>query len=247
MLWNSPISEERFDEMARRLSLSRGNRVLDVGCGTGEMLIRLAERFGILGVGIDRSGVSIQKARSNGAERLADGPIEWIAGDAPQYTREGFDVVMCIGSTHAYGMGERAFGWTLEALAKQVKPGGLLLVGEAAMKRNAAPEYRDFIDRFPPDHMTHAHNVEVILGKGLQLVTSWSSTEEEWDAFEYAHQAAAVAAARDNPNDWQAREKLEYRERWIEAYEIWGKHTLGFVVYLMRSGQVAGRDSQPSS
>lgn len=234
MLWNSPISEERFEAMARRLDLARGDRVLDVGCGTGEMLMRLAERYGILGVGIDRSRESIQKARSNSATRFRDAPIEWIDGDAAQFEGSGFDAALCVGATHAFGMGADAFGLALDGLSKRVKPGGLLLVGEAAMKRRAPAEYRRLLKGFPPDSMTHASNVETVLKHGLQLVTSWSSTDAEWDAFEYAHQAAAEAAARAHPNDRQAQEKLDFRREWIEAYELWGRNTLGFVVYLVR-------------
>ncbi len=235
MLWNSPISEERFEEMARRLDLQPGARVLDVGCGTGEMLIRLAEQYKVLGMGIDLSGASIAKARSHSAERLLDGPIQWVVGDAgrwePQYT---FDAALCMGATHAYGSGQVAFRDTLHTLAGYVRPGGMLLIGEAAMKRKAPPEYRDVIQRFPPDTMTHASNVKTILSEGLAVVGSWSSTEAEWDAFEYAHQESAETAARENPNDVTAQEKVERRRIWIDAYEKWGRTTLGFVVYLVR-------------
>lgn len=234
MLWNSPISEERFEAMARRLELQPGQRVLDAGCGTGEMLMRLAERYGVRGVGIDRSRDAIQKARSHSATRFADAPIEWILGDAAAYEGSGFDAALCVGSTHAFGSGQEAFGLALDGLAERVKPGGRILVGEAAMKRRAPAEYRRLLRGFPPDSMTHTSNVETVLQKGLKLITSWSSTDAEWDAFEYAHQDAAEKAARERPRDRQAQEKLEARREWIDAYEKWGRHTLGFVVYVMR-------------
>ena len=236
MLWNSPISEERFEEMARRLDLQPGQRVLDVGCGTGEMLTRLAENYKILGMGVETSINLIAKARSRSAERLVDGPIQWVVGDASRWDpQETFDVVMCLGATHAFGSGQVALRNAIQAMRRWVKPGGLLLIGEAIMRRKAPPEYREIIQRFPPDSMTHSSNVKNFLGEGLSVVSSWTSTETEWDAFEFMHQEIAETSARDHPNDIQAQEKLEHRRMWIDGYEKWGRTTLGFVVYLART------------
>ena len=51
----NPLSEPKLDEMIWLLDLPRGARVLDIACGKGELLVRLAERHATRGVGVDLS------------------------------------------------------------------------------------------------------------------------------------------------------------------------------------------------
>lgn len=45
--------------------INKGSRVLDIGCGTGVWLDRLASSYGIVGTGVDVSSRSLTKARSS--------------------------------------------------------------------------------------------------------------------------------------------------------------------------------------
>ncbi|MGH3717034.1 MAG: SAM-dependent methyltransferase, partial [Micromonosporaceae bacterium] len=40
MRWNTPLSEEHAELLLSRLDLAPGVRVLDLGCGWGELLLR---------------------------------------------------------------------------------------------------------------------------------------------------------------------------------------------------------------
>jgi cyclopropane fatty-acyl-phospholipid synthase-like methyltransferase len=46
----NPLNTEKFERLCQLLRLKRGERVLDVACGKGEFLIRLAELYGIMGI-----------------------------------------------------------------------------------------------------------------------------------------------------------------------------------------------------
>jgi cyclopropane fatty-acyl-phospholipid synthase-like methyltransferase len=50
------------------LEMLRGDRMLDVGCDTGEFLASAARQFGILPVGVDVSSRAVQQAKANGIE-----------------------------------------------------------------------------------------------------------------------------------------------------------------------------------
>ena len=63
MLFNSPIGSEKADRLVELLQLNPDSRVLDVGCGTGEFLIRIAERYRCHGVGVDTDPASLNAAR----------------------------------------------------------------------------------------------------------------------------------------------------------------------------------------
>jgi len=59
----NPISIEKLEELIALLSLRPGARVLDIASGKSEFLVRLAERYGIEGVGVDLSPYCIADAR----------------------------------------------------------------------------------------------------------------------------------------------------------------------------------------
>jgi SAM-dependent methyltransferase len=62
-LWNAPVSEAKMARCIETQELHPGQWVLDVGCGCGEVLIRLHERYQIQGTGIDTSTEYIAEAR----------------------------------------------------------------------------------------------------------------------------------------------------------------------------------------
>jgi len=51
----NPMNKEKFERLRRLLRLEPETRVLDIACGKGEFLIRLAELYDISGVGVDIS------------------------------------------------------------------------------------------------------------------------------------------------------------------------------------------------
>jgi cyclopropane fatty-acyl-phospholipid synthase-like methyltransferase len=181
MLWNNPISEQKFDRIAGALELSPDDRVLDVGCGNGEMLIRLVERYGLQGVGIDSFEEAIQEARRRAALRVSNSDLEWAAVDAQtwQAEPESFDLAMCIGSTHAFGLGVGAYERAIQNLNPLVRCGGAMLLGEGFMRAPVNSEYRKILGEFPPDGMTNHGNVAAasrLLKNGWFVTMSASRT-----------------------------------------------------------------------
>jgi|SRR2546422_10591742 len=51
----NPVNEDRLERLYDLLELKQGARVIDVGCGKGEMLIRLAEKYHVKGLRVDKS------------------------------------------------------------------------------------------------------------------------------------------------------------------------------------------------
>jgi cyclopropane fatty-acyl-phospholipid synthase-like methyltransferase len=51
----NPVNEDRLNRLYDLLELKQGARVTGIGCGKGKMLIRLAEKYHIKGVGVDKS------------------------------------------------------------------------------------------------------------------------------------------------------------------------------------------------
>jgi len=80
--------------LSNTAGIDPGNRVLDVGCGTGNLALT-ASRSDADVVGLDLSRGMLERARDSA--RLADDEtIDWIEGDAEQlpFSTDAFDVVL---------------------------------------------------------------------------------------------------------------------------------------------------------
>jgi ubiquinone/menaquinone biosynthesis C-methylase UbiE len=236
LLWNDPISEAKMAKYVETLELSAGQRVLDVGCGCGEVLIRLSERYQIQGTGIDSSAEHIAEAQRRAAERVSESQIRFVEADARTFhvDSDSIHLAVCIGATHAFGLGSDAYRNAIKQMIPLVAPGGLLLVAEGYMKQPATPEYRQFIGDSTPNEMTHAANVATGTDLGLTPLAAWTSTEDEWDEFEWGYQRVIEQKASERPDDRDVMAKLARRREWMDAYLQWGRDTLGYGVYLFK-------------
>jgi ubiquinone/menaquinone biosynthesis C-methylase UbiE len=72
------------------------NDVIDIGCGNGKMLLQIAEKFDVNGIGIDKSSSRISSARSEAIKNgLADN-IRFSVQSAEEldFENESFDVAV---------------------------------------------------------------------------------------------------------------------------------------------------------
>src|SRR2546422_3097356 len=126
----NPVNENSLEHLYDLLELKRGARVIDIGCGKGEMLIRLAEKYHVEGVGVDKSPYCIREAAKSKRKRVPRADLKFLEMDGAQYdTGNGgsSDLAMCIGATWIYG----GFTKKIRAPAGMRKTPGLLVGGAA--------------------------------------------------------------------------------------------------------------------
>ncbi len=104
-----------------------GARVLDAGCGTGRVGIRLAELgYDVVGVDVDESMLAV-------ARRTAP-QVPWHSADLSHLSvadldgASGFDVVVMAGNVVPL-LGEGTLPRTMRSLAGLLRPGGLVAAG----------------------------------------------------------------------------------------------------------------------
>jgi SAM-dependent methyltransferase len=229
----NPLSIAKLDELVTLLDLEQGARVLDIACGKAELLLRLAERYGIRGDGVDLSPYCVRDARLQAQARVPDAALSFheqdgAAFDASQGT---YDLAMCIGASWTFG-GHRG---TLQALARVVRPGGLVAAGEPFWRTTPDPEYLAASGLTAGDFATHAGNVAAGVEEGLVPLYTLVSNDDDWDRYEALHWRAAERYAVEHPDDPDAEEILRLQHVARDAYLRWGRDTLGWAIYLFRS------------
>jgi SAM-dependent methyltransferase len=99
-----------------------GSRVLDAGCGTGRVAIRLAE-LGYACVGVDVDEPMLAEARRAAPD------LDWVRADlATLDLGDDFDVVVAAGNVIPFLAAGTGPG-VLARLAAHLRPGGLLVCG----------------------------------------------------------------------------------------------------------------------
>jgi len=110
--------------------LKRDAKVLDVGCGTGHAVLRLASLLSEgKAFGIDISTGMVAKASANVPDALRQ-RIEFVqaSSDCIPYTENQFDHVLCTNSFHHY---PRSID-SLREIRRVLKPGGQIVILENA-------------------------------------------------------------------------------------------------------------------
>lgn len=112
------------DELAAKL-------VLDVGCGTGSLAVRLAAD-GRTVTGVDPAEASLIVARlKDGAEK-----VRWIHGDATELPALGADLAMMTGNVAQVFLADDQWNQVLRSIGSALRPGGYLVF------ETRRPEYR---------------------------------------------------------------------------------------------------------
>ena len=227
----NPMSTAKLDELIGLLSLNPGATVLDIACGKGEMLTRLAERYDVSGVGVDISPYFVEDAKQKLQERVPVAQIEILNMDGADYSPDQlFDLAMCIGASWIY-QGHRG---TLRALRAMTKPGGLVLVGEPFWLKKPDEAYLAAENHTRDMFGTHYENVLVGEDEGLFPLYTMVSNQDDWDRYETLQWYAVERYVRDNPNDPDVSEILVRAAHGRKNYLHWGRDTLGWALYLFR-------------
>jgi cyclopropane-fatty-acyl-phospholipid synthase len=190
--------EYKYDLVARKLGLTPGMRLLDVGCGWGGMVRHAVRNYGVSAIGVTLSREQAAWAtRRIEAEGLA-GKAEVRHQDYREVHERDFDAVSSIGLIEHIGV--KNYPAYFRFLRSRLRPGGRLLNHGITRPDNTNPglERRGFIGRyvFPDGELTgsgdivravedagfevqHHENLRVHYAKTL---TRWcENLVEHWD------------------------------------------------------------------
>jgi cyclopropane-fatty-acyl-phospholipid synthase len=141
--------QAKLDLVCRKLSLREGQRLLDVGCGWGSMLLHAAKRYDVQAVGVTLSVNQATYARKRIAEEGLTDRVEIRVQDYREIADGPFDAISSIGMAEHVGSAQyRAYAKTLNRL---LRPGGRLLNHQIARRPlhcEESYEVDEFINRY---------------------------------------------------------------------------------------------------
>ena len=207
-------------------------RILDLGSGSGEMLCTWARDHAITGVGIDMSQLFSEQARRRAEELGVSNRVQFIHNDAAGYVaEEKCDVAACVGATWIAG----GFAGTVGLLAKSLKPGGLMLIGEPYWRQLPAT---DEIAQAcgvssRADFLTLPGLVSAFDELGYDVVEMVLADQEGWDRYEAAKWLTMRRWLEANPDDDFAAEVRAELTRSPKRHVTYAREYFGWGVFAL--------------
>jgi len=143
--------ERKLDYLCRKLRLRAGQRLLDIGCGWGALVIHAAKHFGVRAEGITLSQPQMELARARIAKAGLASEAKIELRDYREIAINGcelYDAIVSVGMAEHVGR-ERLPDY-FAAVCRALKPGGVFLnqaIGENIVAR---PDNRNgsFIEKY---------------------------------------------------------------------------------------------------
>lgn len=228
----NPIAVTKIERIFDLLRLTADARVLDLGCGRGELSVRMIERFRARVTAVDLSSSMLDSARERARSRGALDRLQLVEADIGEYRPEpaAFDLTVMLGGGGISG----GVAGICAKLAQWTRQGGHVLIGEGFWARTPTAEYLAHLDAAEEEFCDHRGNVQAGSDVGLIALHANVASADEWDEYEWKYSRSVERYALEQPGDPDVPAMLERIRRWRDGYLRWGRDTLGFGVYLFQ-------------
>jgi SAM-dependent methyltransferase len=229
---HNPITPEKLSTLGAALRLEAAVRVLDLGCGSGEMLCTWARDHGLVGTGIDMSQLYIEQAKLRAKELGVADQVKFIHGDAAGYVSdEKVGVAACVGATWIAG----GVSGTIKLLAQSLHNGGVLLIGEPYWRQ--FPPTEDVAKGCLANSISDFLMLPELLASfghlGYDVVEMVLAGQDGWDRYEAAKWLTMRRWLEANPDDDFAKEVRAKLTSEPYRYAAYTREYLGWGVFAL--------------
>lgn len=229
---HNPFTPEKYAALGAALRMKKGARVLDLGSGSGEMLCTWARDYGIVGTGVDMSGLFTEKAKLRAAELGVEDKVKFIHGDAAGFvSKEKVDIAACVGATWIGG----GVAGTIELLARSLREGGIILIGEPYWRQ--LPETEDIakecLATSISDFLTLPELISSFGDIGYDVVEMVLANQDGWDRYEAAKWLTMRLWLEANPDDELAKEVRAQLTSEPKRHAAYTREYLGWGVFAL--------------
>ena len=209
----NPMRPEDLSNIIDALGPTDRTHAIDVACGHGDLLLEMAQRAGIYGVGVDLSPWALIRARDRAQRTKLKGSLEWWLGEGKAVPRRpDWDVASCLGASWIW----HGFEGTVRALSSRLRPGGRLAVGDLRLRDLTE---RDRLREAGLPEMaatpTREEQVAIISSLDLEVITEMAAPDEAWEQYHRTVVESAETYAAEHP-------EADYRHlaaEWMEDFE----------------------------
>lgn len=229
---HNPFTPEKLAILGSALHLESGARVLDIGSGSGEMLCTWAHDHGIIGTGIDMSQLFTEQAKLRAVELGVVSQVKFIHGDAAGYVSdEKVGVAACVGATWIAG----GVVGTVELLARSLRPGGIILIGEPYWRQLPPTEdvAKGCFANSVSDFLLLSELLASFSHIGYDVVEMVLADQDSWDRYEAAKWLTMRRWLEANSDDELANDVRAKLNSEPERYAAYTREYMGWGVFAL--------------
>ena len=233
---HNPFTEDQLALLGQVLHLAPGSRALDLGSGSGEMLCTWARDHGLSGTGVDLCALFTEQARARAVELGVADRVQFIHGEAAGYViddAEGpVDLAACVGATWIGG----GVPGTVALLAKSLKPGGLMLIGEPYWLKMPPDQHTaEMCEATSPEDFLLLPGLLAQFGDlGYDVVQMVLANQNSWDNYQAVGWLTMRAWLDANPEDEMAEEVRAELSADPVRYAQYTREYVGWGVFALR-------------
>jgi SAM-dependent methyltransferase len=197
---HNPFDDAKLATLGAVLHLEPGMSILDLACGSGEMLATWSRDYGIVGTGVDISTHFLARASARAVELGVANRIVWVHGDAGAFVSPvRVDVAACLGATW---IGDGVDG-TVALLARSLRTGGVLLIGEPYWRK--PPPDQDVVTACHAESIEDFDDLPSLIRRfgrlGWDLIELVLTDPSGWDRYHGAQWRTVRLWLDRNPDD----------------------------------------------
>lgn len=230
----NPISLNKVLRLGEICNMDEFSRVLDLGCGKGEVLCQWALNYNIKGTGVDHNELFIQQAKERSDELKVWSQVNFVDNDIQDFVQpfHQYDIVSCLGATWISGGLVPTLKLMIEALKDPED--GLLVVGDAFWDKQPDDEVCTALG-ITPDALTSLGGISDRLDEaGVELLEMMISNDDEWDDYYTTQWMTVSRYLRQNPEFKQAQALRAWIDRHREIYLKYERAYLGWGIFICR-------------
>ena len=188
--------ERKLELICRKLRLQPGERLLDIGCGWGSLVLHAAARHGVRALGVTLSEPQAELARQRIADAGLADRVEVRVLDYRELEEEPFDKIASVGMYEHVGRAQ--LDTYVDVVRRLLRPGGLFLNHGITRIHTQPPRGPTFIGRyvFPDGELHPVNDIIGALEAGGFEIRDVESLREHY-AITLRRWVANLAASRD--------------------------------------------------